>query len=126
MMLNEYHLQFLRILHGHRVRFLVIGGQARYTHLGAPTRDLDVWVDISPKNRPALDRSLVEWKAKYPIHTLMDISQPLALRPNVQIKFPDANVWFERSDGQPSEISVQDGIDVLTSIGQADFASYYH
>jgi hypothetical protein len=30
-----------------------------------------------------------------------------------------------RRDGEPAEILVQDGIDVLTSIGETDFKSYY-
>jgi hypothetical protein len=123
--LNDYHLQFLQLLNRRGVRFLVVGGQARFAHFGVSTRDLDIWVDISVKSRPALDQSLIEWKRKYPIHTLMDISHPVALRPKVQIKFPDADVWFERRDGELVEIFVQDGIDVLTSIGDAEFDFYY-
>jgi hypothetical protein len=124
-MLNEYHLQFLRLFNSRGVRFLVIGGQARFAYQGRATRDLDIWVDISPANRPALSECLVKWKIEHPVHTLMDISQPLDLRPRVQIKFPDADAWFMRRDGEPAEILVQDGIDVLTSIGEADFKSYY-
>jgi hypothetical protein len=125
LMLNEYHLQFLRLFADRGVRFLVIGGQARFAHFGTPTRDLDLWVDLSPKNRQPLEQALVDWKAKYPIHTLMDILRPLALRPKVQIKFPDADAWFKRQDGEFAEILVQDGIDILTSIGDADFDFYY-
>ncbi len=124
-MLNEYHLQFLRLFGGRGVRFLVIGGQARFAHHGIATRDLDIWVDISSANRAALDHCLIEWKTRHPLHTLADMSQPLALRPNVQIKFPDADAWFETSDGEPAEILVQDGIDVLTSIGEANFKFFY-
>jgi hypothetical protein len=123
--LNDYHLQFLQLLNRRGVRFLVIGGQTRFAHFGVSTRDLDIWVDISAKNRPALDQSLIEWKTKYPIHTLMDISHPVTLSPKVQIKFPDANVWFKRRDGEFAEISVEDGIDILTSIGDAEFDSYH-
>jgi hypothetical protein len=119
--LNDYHLQFLELLNRRGVRFLVIGGQARFAHFGVATRDLDIWVDISMKNTPALSQSLIEWKKKYPIHTLMDISPPVGLRPNVQIKFPDADVSFERRDGRLSELLVQDGIDVLTSMRDAEF-----
>jgi hypothetical protein len=124
-MLNEYHLQLLRLFSDRDVRYLVIGGQTRFTYFGTPTRDLDLWVDISPKNRPALDYCLAEWKARYPAHTLTDFSLPLALRPNVQIKFPDADVWYLRSDGEPAEISVREGIDILTSIGEANFEFHY-
>jgi hypothetical protein len=124
-MLNNYHLQFLSLLHGRDVRFLVIGGQARYQHFGASTRDLDVWVDTSPKNRPALDQCLVDWKESHPLHTLMEISHPLAIRPNVQLKFPDADALYLRSNGESAQILVEDGIDILTSIGEADFDVYY-
>jgi hypothetical protein len=124
-MLNEYHLQFLRQLDGRRVRLLVIRGQARFAHYGVPTRDLDIWVDISPKNKIALERCVADWKTKHPLHTMMDISQPLALRPKLQIKLPDADAMFMGRDGEPAEIFVEDGIDVLTSIGEADFEFYY-
>ena len=123
--LNEYHLQFLRPMTRRGVRFLIVGGQARFVHHGISTRDLDLWVDISRQNRPALDQCLIEWKAKYPVHTLTDLSPPLALRPGVQIKIPDADVWFMRQDGKPAELLVADGIDILTSIGDADFNEYY-
>jgi hypothetical protein len=124
-MLNEYHLQFLRLFDEHHVRYLVIGGQARFVYFGTPTRDLDVWVDISQRNRPALDNCLAEWKARHPVHTMLDFSFPLALRPNVQIKFPDADALFLGSDAEPAEILAQDGIDILTSIGDADFEIYF-
>jgi len=124
-MLNEYHLKFLRLFNGRGVRFLVIGGQARFAYHGIATRDLDIWADISLENRPALEECLVEWKMEHPVHTLADFSRPLPLRPKVQIKFPDADAWFMRPNGEPAEILVQDGIDVLTSIGEADFKSHY-
>jgi hypothetical protein len=123
--LNDYHLQFLELLNRRNVRFLVIGGQARFAHFGTATRDLDLWVDISSKNRPSLDLALVEWNEKYRIHTLIEISHPLALRPNVQFKFPDADAWFQKRDGEFAEILVQEGIDVLTSIGEFAFDLYY-
>jgi hypothetical protein len=124
-LLNDYHLQFLELLNSRSVRYLVIGGQARFAHFGTPTRDLDLWVDVSPKNRPSLEAALVDWKTKYPIHTLLDLSHPVALRPKVQIKFPDADVWFAKRNGELAEILAQDGIDVLTSIGESDFEFYY-
>jgi hypothetical protein len=123
-MLNDYHLQFLHLLHHRGARFLVIGGQARYAHFGTPTQDLDIWVDISAKSRPALDHCLVSWKEEHSLHTLMCVSHPLELRPNVQIKFPDADALYLKSNGEMAEISAEDG-DILTSIGEADFESYY-
>jgi hypothetical protein len=124
--LNQYHLQFLRALALGEVRYLVIGGQARFAHQGVRTRDLDLWVDISSQNRPALDQCLVAWKIEHPMHTEVDLSSvPLSLRPGLQIKFPDADVWFMGRDNEPAEILPVDGIDILTSIGDADFSAYY-
>jgi hypothetical protein len=120
--LNEYHLQFLRSMVRGGVRFLVIGGQARFVHHGTITRDLDLWVDISAQNRPQLVRCLMAWKAEYPVHYFADIS---ALRPGFQIKIPDADVCFMGRDNRPAELLVADGIDILTSIGDADFNEYY-
>jgi hypothetical protein len=62
-MLNEYHLQFLRLLTERGVRFLVIGGQARFAYHGIATRDLDIRVDLSSENGPALEECLVENRA---------------------------------------------------------------
>jgi hypothetical protein len=122
---NEYHLQFLKLFVERGVRFLIIGGQARAAHHGTRTRDLDVWVDISVANRPSIDNALFAWAAKYPTHSASSFSPPLQLRPNVQIKFPDAEVLFLGADGEPHEIGPEDCIDVLTSIGSADFVEHY-
>ena len=123
--LNEYHMQFLRLLVDHSVRFLIVGGQARAVHHGAPTRDLDLWLDISNENRPASDLALLSWATKYPRHSAADFTPPLPLRPDVQIKFPDDEVLYLGADGQPKEIGPADCIDLLTSIGPADFAAHY-
>jgi hypothetical protein len=124
-MLNEYHVQFLRLLNEQGVRYLVIGGQARFAHCAEPTKDLDIWVDISAGNRPPLERCMADWKAKHPMHTLLDMTPPLEFRRNVQIKFPDADAWFMGRDNQPTEILAENGIDVLTSVGDADFDAYF-
>jgi hypothetical protein len=42
-----------------------------------------------------------------------------------QIQFPDADVWFLGRDNQPAELLFADRIDILTSIGDADFNEYY-
>ncbi|KJC47322.1 hypothetical protein UB31_18890 [Bradyrhizobium sp. LTSP849] len=123
--LNEYHLQFLQLLIRRGARFLVIGGQARAVHEGVSTRDLDIWVDVAAGSRPALEGALISWTTKYPVHSAADFSPPLPLRPGVQIKFPDADVYFLGADGEPKEIGPADCIDILTSIGPADFAAHY-
>lgn len=124
-LLNEYHLQFLRLLVSRDVRFLIIGGQARALHHGTVTRDLDVWVDIESANRPKLDLALIAWATEHPAHSAANFAPPLPLRPGVQIKVPDADALFLGSDGEPHEIKPADGIDVLTSVGSSDFADFH-
>jgi hypothetical protein len=123
--LNAYQLQFLQMLIKRSVRFLIIGGQTRFFYHGTPTRDLDLWVDISPSNKLALQTFLVMWAAKYPLHSNADFTIPIPLRPNVQIKFPDADVWFMGIDDKPTPITPDDGIDILTSVNEADFGEYF-
>jgi hypothetical protein len=91
--LNEYHLQFLQLMVRGNVRFLVIGGQARRIYFGSTTRDLDLWVDISPLSISTFRVALSNWKAKYPVHTIADLSR-LPLRAGLQIKIPDADCIF--------------------------------
>jgi hypothetical protein len=124
-MLNDYHLQFLHRLTDAGVRFLVIGGQARRVHDGSETRDLDIWVDIEPQSRRALETVLLAWSAAHPLHTAQPLTAPLALRPNVQIQFPDADCLYMTRDGIPAPIPTTDRIDILTSVGQHDFEQFY-
>ena len=124
-MLNEYHLQFLHHLMDHGVRFLIVGGQARHVHHGTTTRDLDLWVDISVGNRPALEKALVEWSKEHPAHTVSPLSSPIAFAPGRQQKFPDDDCWFMTRDGEPMQILALDGIDVVTSIKDHPFVAFY-
>jgi hypothetical protein len=50
-MLNPDFREFIRSLNDNRVRYLIVGGYAVAFH-GHPryTKDLDVWVDLSPEN----------------------------------------------------------------------------
>jgi hypothetical protein len=125
--LNDYHLQFLRLLTDRSARFIIIGGQARYVHHRTRTRDLDIWIDISAQNRPAIDRCLYSWALEHPQHSKLDFNPPLTLRPGVQVKFPDTRdaVYYLDRSGEPTEISHEDCIDVLTSVREADFDEFY-
>ena len=121
-MLSSYHLQFLQTLTGNGARFIIIGGMARWHYYGTLTRDLDVLVDIE-QSRSATEQALASWKRKYAIHTLLDLTPPLALRPLVQIKFPDDICFYQDHEGNTLEITPEDGIDVLTSLPGAEFDS---
>ena len=50
-MLNPDFREFIRSLNDNRVRYLIVGGYAVAFH-GHPryTKDLDVWIDLSPEN----------------------------------------------------------------------------
>ena len=116
--LNEYQIQFLHHLVGHNVVFMIVRGQARRLNNNAhQTRDLDIWVSISDKDKPALERALIEWAREHPRHTNQNWSAPLPLRPKVQIAFPESDeVWYMDRTGALREISTADRIDVLTSL----------
>jgi hypothetical protein len=120
---NEYHIQFLRHLARHGVRFLIVGGQARWladrSHV---TRDLDVWVSIATSDKPALEQALVAWSREHPAHTAVPLQAPLPLRLGVQIAFPDCDgvLYLDRT-GEMRELSTADRIDVLTSLAGMDF-----
>ena len=127
-MLNGYHRQFLATLANAHVRFLVIGGQARWLHFGTTTRDLDLWVHAAPANLEALSPCLIRWKQRYPSHTSLSLEQLRPLRRNLQIPLPDADVHYLREDGELERLSVDERIDVLTSVQavpDAEFSNYY-
>jgi hypothetical protein len=81
--LDEYHLQFLKLLVDRDCRFLIIGGQARAVHHGTRTRDLDVWVDVSNMNRPTAEQCISAWVAKHPLHAILQT--PVSLRTGQQV-----------------------------------------
>lgn len=122
-MLNDYHIQFLHLLVRRNVKFLVVGGQARWLlNRVQQTRDLDVWMSVAEADKPALEQALVAWSAAHPAHTAMPLQAPLPLRPGVQIAFPDCDgVAYMVRTGQIQELSVRDRIDVLTSLAGMEF-----
>jgi hypothetical protein len=122
-MLNDYHIQFLHHLAGYSVRFLIVGGRARWLSERAhKKRDLDVWVGVADTDKPALERALVAWSQAHPTHTAKPLQAPLQLRPEVQIAFPDCDgvAYMDRS-GVIRELSTGDRIDELTTLSGMDF-----
>jgi hypothetical protein len=120
-MLNDYHSQFLTHFNRLEVRYLVIGGQARNYYMGTATKDLDLWVTTECPFRHILERALLEWIKQYPLHSIYIRDPPLPLKEGLQIKLPDADAWFINSSGEGQKISVEDGIDILTSIEGLSF-----
>ncbi|MBB4505993.1 hypothetical protein [Rhizobium leguminosarum] len=123
-MLNDYQKEFLDNLIGHKARFLVIGGVARQHYRGGHTKDLDILIDIDER-REAIEAALQEWKRRYAIHTILDLTPPLALRPMVQMKFPDDLCPYQDRNGDVREIGPDNGVDVLTSLPGFAFADLY-
>lgn len=123
--LNEYHLEFLKLLVDRGCRFLIVGGQARAIHFGTPTRDLDVWLDLSAGNKIIAEQCISAWIGKYRAHAGY-FQQPISLRPGLfQFHFPDVYAAYLGADGEMKPIATEDGIDVLTGIGSANFAEHF-
>ncbi len=61
-MLNQDFREFIQSLNDNQVRYLVVGGYAVAFH-GHPryTKDLDVWIELSPKNAASLVRTLKQF-----------------------------------------------------------------
>jgi len=58
-MLSKDFKEFIELLNGHNVRYLVVGGYAVAFH-GYPryTKDLDVWIELSPENADKVIKAL--------------------------------------------------------------------
>jgi hypothetical protein len=100
--MNSDFRDLLKLFNAHRVRYLVVGGYAvmKYTE-PRYTKDLDIWVEASPKNAKAVFKALRKFDA------------PLA-----KLKEADfANEGFFYQMGRPPV-----RVDLLTSIEGVDFA----
>ncbi len=61
-MLSKDFKEFIELLNVHSVRYLVVGGYAVAFH-GHPryTKDLDVWIELSPENADKVIKALEEF-----------------------------------------------------------------
>lgn len=61
-MLSKDFKEFIELLNGHNVRYLVVGGYAVAFH-GYPryTKDLDVWIELSAQNADNVMKALNEF-----------------------------------------------------------------
>lgn len=61
-MLNQDFKEFIQSLNDNHVRYLVIGGYAVALH-GYPryTKDIDIWIDMSPENAAKMVRALKQF-----------------------------------------------------------------
>ena len=61
-MLSKDFKEFIELLNVHNVRYLVVGGYAVAFH-GYPryTKDLDVWIDLSPENADKIIKALKDF-----------------------------------------------------------------
>jgi len=103
--LNQDFREFIQSLSANGVRYLVVGGYAVALH-GHPryTRDLDVWIDMSPDNAANVVKAL----GQFGFGSLgLKISDFLVPDQIIQLGYP------------PNRI------DVLTTLPGVDFASCY-
>jgi hypothetical protein len=73
--MNSDFKELLRILNGAKVRYLVVGGYAvmKYTE-PRYTKDLDLWIEATPKNARAVFKAFKEFGA--PLANLTDAVSP--------------------------------------------------
>lgn len=70
-------IELLQLLKDHKVRYLIIGGQAVILHSEPRfTKDTDLWVDPSPKNASRLFAALQEFGAPTASITEEDLATP--------------------------------------------------
>ena len=117
-MFNQDFKEFIESLNANQVRYLVIGGYAVALH-GHPryTKDLDVWVECSPDNAPALLKALGQFGMGSLGLTVDDFLVPDQV---VQIGYPPNRIdilmgisGVEFGDCYPRRVKVMlDGVEV--------------
>jgi hypothetical protein len=129
-MLSEYHFQFLDHLSNRSVPFLIIGGQAQHQHDGSHTRDLDLWVRVTPGSKEehsALTSATVDWELRYPSHGPPGGHRPpFDLSRRIQIHYPIQDTFFLTATNEIQEIAAQDGVDLLiNATNNIDFQIFF-
>lgn len=73
----------LRLLHKHRVRYLVIGGLAFIFHARPRyTKDMDLWIEPSPRNVRRANAALAEFGSPFLLADDPELILQLGLPPN--------------------------------------------
>lgn len=74
----------LRLLNKHRVRYLIVGGLAFIYHAKPRyTKDMDLWIDLSPENVARANRALTEFGSPYTLdHEKADEILQLGVAPD--------------------------------------------
>jgi hypothetical protein len=99
---------------------------ARVYHFAGETKDLDVWVEAGTAD-DRLEEALLAWVKQFPRHVSNPNSfkPPLNIRPNVQVHFPERDVYYQSVSGEWSLLKATAGIDLLTSRPPLDFESAF-
>lgn len=103
--LNQDFKEFIESLNDNQVRYLVVGGYAVALH-GYPryTKDIDIWIEITPENADRMIRALTQFGFGSLGLVAEDFLEPDQI---IQLGYPPAR------------------IDILTSIPGVDFADCY-
>lgn len=126
-LLNEYHIEFLTKLYASKVRFIVIGGQAKFLYSGKHTSDLDIWVEYEPENILRFATCFGAWTQNYESHVglklrqLANIPSNFAnkIQTNTQIQLPDDDVSIQVGEDTLA-LGESNNIDILFCIDPAE------
>lgn len=104
-MLSKDFKEFIELLNNHDVQYLIVGGYAVAIH-GYPryTKDLEIWIALSPKNADNILKVLDDFGFRGLNLTAEDFTQPDQI---IQLGFP------------PNRI------DIITSLTGVDFNNCY-
>lgn len=123
--LNLYQRRFVGRLIAAGVKFLVIGGQARYPING--DHDLDLWIDVADgDNAKALQRVVAAWLSEHPVHCAPGTAESVSrgLPPDKMISIPDERCAYSDDEHQLAIVSRDNGIDLLFGSIEGDAADY--
>jgi hypothetical protein len=89
-MLNQDFKEFIQLLNANQVKYLVIGGYAVAIH-GHPryTKDIDIWIDITPTNTQSLMKALKDFGFESLGLTAEDFQSPDTI---IQLGYPPSRI----------------------------------
>jgi hypothetical protein len=119
--LTWYQGAFINHIAALHVPAIVIGGKARQYHYGEASLDLDLWMPTDNSPASPVQRSLLDWSARYPNHSWPPLSEPMKIDSRHIIQFPNADVWVLTDAGEVEPITSDTRIDILFGLEGFEF-----